>query len=206
MTASLLGRRGILTMTAAVVIPLVLPRHARADNVLAPVHQLNDGLLQVMKAGHSTPFSRRFNMLAPVIDQTFDLEAILKESVGSNWASLSPDQQAMLLDAFRKYTIASYINSFDEYNGQRFLVNPEPRTVGNDQIVRTQIIPTSGEGHKLDYVMREDPSGWRVADVLADGSVSRVAVQRSDFRSLIRRGGAPALAQSLQAKSVNLSD
>jgi phospholipid transport system substrate-binding protein len=112
----------------------------------------------------------------------------------------------MLLDAFRKYTIASYINSFDEYNGQRFLVNPEPRTVGNDQIVRTQIIPTSGEGHKLDYVMREDPSGWRVADVLADGSVSRVAVQRSDFRSLIRRGGAPALAQSLQAKSVNLSD
>jgi len=193
-------------MTAALLIPVILPPRAFADNVLAPIHQLNDGLLQVMKAGHGTPFSHRFDILAPVIDRTFDLTAILKESVGSNWQSLPHDQQAMLLDAFRKYTIASYINSFDEYNGQKFLINPEPRTVGNDQIVRTQIIPPSGEGHKLDYVMREDPEGWRVADVLADGSVSRVAVQRSDFRQLIRRGGAPALAQSLQAKSANLSD
>jgi phospholipid transport system substrate-binding protein len=206
MTTSLLGRRGILTMTAALLIPATFPLRAFADNVLAPIHQLNDGLLQVMKAGHSTPFAHRFDILAPVIDRTFDLNTILKESIGSNWQSLPHDQQAMLLDAFRKYTIASYINSFDEYNGQRFLINPEPRTVGNDQIVRTQIIPPSGDGHKLDYVMREDPEGWRVADVLADGSVSRVAVQRSDFRSLIRRGGAPALAESLQAKSANLSD
>jgi phospholipid transport system substrate-binding protein len=42
-------------------------------------------------------------------------------------------------------------------------------------------------------------------DVLADGAISRVAVQRSDFRQLIKQGGAAALAKSLESKSVDLS-
>ena len=42
-------------------------------------------------------------------------------------------------------------------------------------------------------------------DVLMDGSISRVAVQRSDFRSLLSSGGAPALVAGLQHKVANLS-
>jgi phospholipid transport system substrate-binding protein len=125
------------------------------------------------------------------------LGTILQESVGVTWQSLPPDQQAQLLKSFRRYTIPSYINSFDEYNGQRFVVNPETRVVGDEQVVRGQIIPLSGGGHELDYLMREGPAGWRVADVLADGAISRVAVQRSDFRQMIKQGGAPVLAQEL---------
>jgi phospholipid transport system substrate-binding protein len=203
-----LGRRSIMMMIAAALAPVAFPLSAVADNsVLVPIHQLMEGLLRVMKAGRSTPFSQRFNTLAPVIDQTFDLTGILKASVGTaTWQSLPPDQQATLLEAFRRYTVASYVNSFDEYNGQRFLINPETRAVGDDQVVRTQIIPLSGDQHELDYVMREGPAGWRIMDVLADGAVSRVAVQRSDFRQLLRQGGAPTLAQSLEAKSSHLSD
>jgi phospholipid transport system substrate-binding protein len=206
MTTHHLGRRGVLAATAAILPCIASPPRAFADDpVLMPAHQLINGLLRVMKAGHDTPFSQRFDMLAPVIDQTFDLAVILKESVGFTWDSMPADQQAMLMQAFRRYTVASYVNSFDEFNGQRFLVNPEPRTVGSDQVVRTQIIPTSGQEHDLDYVMREGPAGWRIVDVLADGSISRVAVQRSDFRHLLRQGGAAALAQSLQSKSAVLA-
>ena len=70
-----------------------------ADNpVLAPVNQLIDGLLRVMKAGHAVSFSDRFNMLAPVIDKTFDLnDRSLRESGwGLTWQSMPPDQQAAL--------------------------------------------------------------------------------------------------------------
>jgi phospholipid transport system substrate-binding protein len=194
-------------MFVAVLLPVAVAPQAKAkSSALAPVHQLIDGLVRVMKAGHETPFSQRFDMLAPVIDQTFDLTTILKVSVGLTWDSMPADQQASLVQAFRRYTIASYVNSFDEYSGQRFQVNPETRSVGDDEIVRTQIIPVSGDGHELDYVMHEGPSGWRVVDVLADGAVSRVAVQRSDFRRLVRDGGAIALAQSLNSKSTLLSD
>jgi phospholipid transport system substrate-binding protein len=207
MDSSLPGRRGIMGLGAAVIsVCWSLPAMAE-DPVLVPAHQLIDGLLRVMKAGGRTSFSERFNMLAPVIDQTFDLTAILQSSVGpGGWQSLPPDQQALLLKAFRQYTIASYVSSFDGFNGQRFTVNPETRSVGNEQVVQTKIIPLTGDGHDLDYVMRQGPAGWRIVDVLADGAVSRVAVQRSDFRQLIRQGGAPALSQSLNAKFATLSN
>jgi len=201
-------RRSLLAATAALVVASSLPAHAgENDPVTQPIQQLIDGLLEVMKAGQGTPFQQRYQTLALIIDRTFDLKTILEESVGPHWVSLSSNDQDMLMDAFRRYTVASYVNSFDQYDGQRFDVRPDTRPVGNgDQVVQTRIIPRKGAGHELDYVMRQGPNGWRAVDVLADGSVSRVAVQRSDFRRLINRGGAQALANSLRTKSANLSD
>ncbi|HEX2940511.1 MAG TPA: ABC transporter substrate-binding protein [Rhodopila sp.] len=201
-------RRGLLVLTAAAAVGSVLPAWAADDQaVIAPIQRLNDGLLQIMKAGPQTPFQQRFDMLGPVIDQTFDLPHILQASVGLTWANMPQDQKTMLEKAFRRYTIASYVNSFDSFNGQRFEIAPQTRAVGNgQQVVRTKIIPRSGGGHQLDYVMHQVNGAWRVMDVLADGSISRVAVQRSDFRYLLTRGGPQALAESLRTKSADLSE
>jgi phospholipid transport system substrate-binding protein len=201
-------RRRVLAVAAAVLVVGEFSPTLAADRqtVLEPIQLLVDALLRVMKAGAGTPFAQRFEMLAPVIDRTFDLAAILEESVGPAWVALTPDQQKTLAQAFDRYTVATYVNSFNAFNGQRFEVKPDTRTVGNQQIVETQIIPRSGEAHELDYVMRQGSSGWRAVDVLADGSISRVAVQRSDFRRLLARGGAQGLANSLRSKSTDLSD
>jgi phospholipid transport system substrate-binding protein len=208
MTSIDYGRRGVLAAAAGTFLLLGRsPARAQSDSVVAPIQQLVNGLTNVMKAGSSkAPFDQRYAALAPVITGTFDLPTILRESVGPTWDSLPPDQQSMLQQAFERYTVSSYVNSFDSYNGQQFVVNPDPRVVGNDKVVRTEIIPRSGDKHVLDYVMRDTGGGtWKVSDVLADGSVSRVAVQRSDFRRLLTKGGAPALAESLRTKSAALS-
>jgi phospholipid transport system substrate-binding protein len=206
MRMTALTRRASLLAASAAFVGVAMS--ARSDTAsVASIQQLTDGLLLVMKAGPATPFQQRFEMLAPVIDRLFDLDAILRQSVGSAWASLSQSQQDLLRPAFRRYTIASYVNSFDHFTGQRFTVEPQTRSVGNgEQIVSTRITSPSGDGHLLDYVMRNTGSDWRVVDVLADGAISRVAVQRSDFRRLLSRGGAPALADSLATKSLGLSD
>lgn len=206
MPTFVLHRRGVLAALAVLPVWRVLPAHGAEEAVVAPIQRLTEGLLQIMRAGVRTPFNQRFDMLAPVIDNTFDLPTILQESVGASWSSLPAEQQNMLLQAFRRYTVASYVNSFDAFKGEHFDVKPETRPVGNaEQVVQTRIVPVSGTGLELDYVMREGAAGWRAVDVLADGSVSRVAVQRSDFRRLLNRGGAEALAESLRTKSVDLS-
>jgi phospholipid transport system substrate-binding protein len=200
-------RRVVLSIATSVLLGAVPPVHAGTQEAaVAPIQQLIDGLVEIMKAGPATPFQQRYATLAPVIDRAFDLAAILQESVGSSWTTLPPQQQAMLTDAFRSYTVSSYVNSFDDFNGQRFEVSPDTRAVGSEQVVETKVIPKKGESHELDYVMRQGSSGWRVVDVLADGSISRVAVQRSDFRRVLSRGGAQALAESLRVKSADLSD
>jgi phospholipid transport system substrate-binding protein len=203
-----LRRRSLLAMLA--IATATLDRHAQAETVpadpTATVTQFNEALLVAMKTGQQTDFSRRFQTLAPAVDQAFDLWTVLAVSVGSNWASLSPDRQSRLLDAFRRYTVASYVANFDSYAGQRFTVSPDTRSLdAGRQLVRSQIAPVGGDAVEMDYVMEQTVSRWKVVDVLAAGSISRVAVQRSDFRHILATGGGDALLASLQRKTADLS-
>lgn len=202
------GRRHYLKTALAVTGgALAASGTANADPAaVRPIRELCDGLISIMRAGSRTPFAQRFQMLAPSVDHAFDLPAVLQLSVGPPWSSLPPDQQNALLAAFRRYTVANYVSNFDNYTGQRFDIQPDTKSLSNgEQLVQTKIVPPSGESHELDYVMRRTQGGWKAVDVLADGSISRVAVQRSDFRRLVERGGAQALIQSLNQKTTELS-
>jgi phospholipid transport system substrate-binding protein len=193
-----------LALCGAAVV-LGLPRAAIASETTAPVEQLHAGLIEIMKAGKSASFRQRYDKIAPVIGGTFDLEAIVRQVVGLRWASLPAEQQAALTDAFRRYTIASYVANFDGYYGERFELLPTITPVGNDRLVQTRIVSPSGQAHALAYVMRQTAGGWRIVDVLADGSVSRVAAQRSEVRSVLADGGGPGLVVSLRRKTAELS-
>jgi phospholipid transport system substrate-binding protein len=207
MSFASIGRRRWLRGTLALAgIAVALPRANADPAAVAPIRELCDHLLEIMRAGQATPFPQRFATLAPVIDRAFDLPAILQLSIGPSWSGLASDQQTGLLTAFRRYTVANYVNSFDNYNGQHFDVSPDTKSLPNgEQLAQTKIISSSGDSHELDYVMRRGGNAWRAVDVLADGSISRVAVQRSDFRRLVSRGGAQALIESLNHKTADLS-
>ncbi len=180
------------------------PAQAADPQAAAPIAALNQSLLQVMHAGQATPFAQRYATLAPVVERTFDLDSILQTSVGPRWQSYTPAQQQQLRDEFTRFTVTSYVANFSSYGGERFEISPDTRAIGTEQVVETKIIQGSGDSARIDYVMRQGPSGWRVVDVLLDGSISRVAVQRSDFRSLIASGPEP-LIQSLEQKNADLS-
>ncbi|MDE2006671.1 MAG: ABC transporter substrate-binding protein [Rhodospirillales bacterium] len=196
---------GAAARAAAPAAAPAAPSGADQD-AIAPIRALNAGLIRIMRAGKATPFDRRFDMLAPEIDRAFDLPRILAVSVGEGWARLAAAEQTALLAAFRRYTVASYVENFDSFDGQRIDLAPATRPVpGGAQVVLTTIVAPSGERHQIDYVMRKTDSGWKAVDVLADGSISRVAVQRSDFRQLLDHGGAPALVGSLTRKAEALA-
>src|SRR5271166_1016215 len=207
MSLGSIGRRRWLRTALAWALAAPALRRAMADPaVVGPIRELCDSLLGIMRAGRTAPFAQRFATLAPAIERAFDLTAILQLSVGPSWASLPAEQQATLLTAFRRYTIANYVNSFDNYTGQHFDVLPDTKPLPNgEQVAQTRIVSSAGETHELDYVMRQEGGAWKAVDVLADGSISRVAVQRSDFRRLVSRGGAQALIESLNQKTTDLS-
>ena len=207
--ASSIGRRDGLVTAAAAFLLAGTPLRADTGTdmgAFASVNALDDALLAAMKAGDRAPFIQRYRALAPVIERVFDLEAILAASVGLAWATIPDAQKVMLAAAFRRYTVSTYVANFASYNGQRFEVLPTARPVGNGEVVvRTRLIRRDDSPVELDYVMRSGPGGSRVVDVLTDGSISRVAVQRSDFRQLLQSGGTAALTEGLERKVANLS-
>lgn len=173
----------------------------------APIAALHQGLMNIMRMGKTASFVARFNQLAPIVDQAFDLPTILRACVGLRWSGLSEAEQTALLKAFRTFTIASYVANFDDDNGDQLVIGNNIRTVGEDRIVPTSLVPgNGGPPTRIDYVMHIGHQGWQAIDVLLDGTISRVAVQRSDFRSLLGDRDATALIDSLRRKVATLSD
>jgi phospholipid transport system substrate-binding protein len=199
-------RRRVLVGLALIGLLAGPPAAIGQSAAAAPIDQLDSALIRVMQEGQSAPFQQRFDLLFPVINQVFDLEGILRVSVGLSWDSIDPAQRAALLAAFRRFTVATYVANFNSYNGQHFTLSPDVRQAGEEQIVSTTLVSGNGDTHRIDYVMKQVDGAWKISDVLLDGTISRVAVQRSDFRSLLNRGGVPALIASLQTKVASLSN
>lgn len=203
----------LLTLAAACAVPLAPaladPDPSAADAVTAPVATLYAALIAAMKSGSDVPFATRYTQLAPVIERTFDLPLILKNTVGLRGAALSPEDQTALLEAFRRYTVTTYVANFNKFGGERFNILPDRQSVGEAMVVATQIVPQSGKPAKLDYVLRSEPAAggpvWKIVDILLDGNLSQVAVQRSEFSHLLGDSGAAPLIAALDGKTRTLS-
>jgi phospholipid transport system substrate-binding protein len=198
-------RRHLLSLALAGAVAPRLARALTPADPTTPIAMLYTALAALMRLGTAPPFRQRYHQLAPVIDATLDLTTILRGSVGSFWATLDPAAQASLRATFRRFTVATYVANFDRYDGERLELLPGRRRVGADEVVQTRIVQGNGEPIRLDYVMRQSDSTWRVVDILLDGTISRVAVQHSDFRALLRSGDASALIASLQRKTTDLA-
>ena len=203
------SRRWLLAMAGVSALWPIQGRTQGAGRVTEaqkPVSELYAGLQAAMQLGSSgASFQQRFDRLAPVIDRVFNLDAILRTSVGLRWASLDEASRRDLFNVFRTFTIASYTANFDSNGGTRFQVLPQTRPSGEDLIVESKLLPANGDPVRIDYVMHAGTTGHQIVDVLLNGSISRVAVQRSDFRALLASGSASPLIASLRQKVTDLS-
>ncbi len=182
---------------------LAAPLAARAaPPEAAPVAALDDALIAMMKQGSAgASFQARAAALGPVIAQTYDMNMILQNSVGFFWSTLPAAQQQELGQEFNQFTIDSYVREFGNYAGESFTILPEERTIPGKKIIETQLSPGDGTAPvRLDYVVAQGPNGWRITDVLLDGTISQVAVHASDFSASVTSGDASPLIAALKAK------
>jgi phospholipid transport system substrate-binding protein len=156
-------------------------------------------LLSNMKDGRMLGESGRLARLVPVVDRTFDIPTMTRLAIGPSWASLTPAQQQQLIAAFGHYVAATYADQFDTYSGEQLQVTGE-RPRGADVMVETRIVKSKGDATRLDYLMRQDQGGLRISDVYLDGSISQLAVHRSEFHSILQREGVDGLIMALNRK------
>jgi phospholipid transport system substrate-binding protein len=191
-------------LAAAVLLPfaaMAAPPEAR------PVEALNAALIASMKAGSAgESFKARAAALAPVVESSYNLPEVERNSVGFLWSTIPPAQQQEVAAAFEKFTVASYVSEFSKYSGEKIVLLPTEKTLGASKIVETEIVPADGSAPtRLDYVVANGPAGWQITDVLLNGTISQVAVHSSDFSSLVTSGNATRLIGALNQKTATLS-
>ena len=178
--------------------------HGAVDPAAARIRAYCDALLETMKHAKELGVQGRYDRLAPVIRATFDLDAMTRISVGSDWPSIPSQQQAALLENFARMTVATYANRFDGYSGERFDVDPATETRKADRIVRTKLLHPDGQSEALNYLMRGSGDAWKAVDVYLSGTISELATRRSEFGAILKSGGPQALIDSLQQRSGKL--
>jgi phospholipid transport system substrate-binding protein len=180
---------------------------AAAAQPQAAPQALCDLLLQVMKQGPTLGFAGRVKALEPGLSRDFDLPLTTRLVVGPPWRSMTPDEQQQLVTAFSDYSVAVYASRFKEYSGERFVVDPATdKLASGDVVVHTKLLPKSGDPVQLDYLVRSEADGWRIIDVLLNGTISEMAQRRSEFSSALRDGGAKALTELLRQKTAQLAN
>ena len=152
-------------------------------------------LLSNMRDGRMLGESGRYARLAPVVERTFDIPSMTRLAIGPTWETLAPAQQQRLIAAFAHYIAATYADQFDTYSGEQLQVAGE-RPRGADLMVQTRIVKANGETTRLDYLMRQG----RISDVYLDGTISQLAVHRSEFHSILQREGIDGLVAALNRK------
>lgn len=122
-----------------------------------------------------------------LIRSDFDLKKIGRYALGRYWRTATPAQQQEYLIEFEKMVLNVYSERFKEYTDQQIAVDGSYNK-GKSIVVNSKIISKSGPEIKLDWVVRPRGKGFKVIDVLVEG-VSMAITQRSDFSSVIQRGG-----------------
>ena len=161
-----------------------------------------DALLETMKTAKATPVRKRYDKLDPVVRTMFDLPTMTRTAVGPTaWDAMSPADQKSIVDAFSDFTIATYANRFDGYSGERFEVDPAPDVRGDNRLVKTRIVKTSGDPVPINYLMHDTPNGWKAIDVYLGGTISELATRRAEFGAILKSGGVKGLIDRLKAQT-----
>jgi len=178
---------------------------AEKDPAGKVVARLHETLLGVMKEAKTLGYEGRYERLKPVIHDLFDLPYMAEKSVGRHWKEAGEPNQRALVETFSRFTVANFAGRFDGYSGQSFRTLEVETSTHGTVLVRTRLDEPNEEGVALDYRLRQVDGGWRVVDIYLNGTVSELALRRSEYSALVQREGFDALLKKLDEKIRDLA-
>ncbi len=124
-----------------------------------------------------------------LLNNSFDMDTIGRFALGRYWREATDGQRKEYLKLFHQMVIEVYSQRFSEYKGQKVEVRSAREDGETDAIVASYIVPAdSGSEIQVDWRVRHEGGKYKIVDVIVEG-VSMSVTQRSDFASVIQRGG-----------------
>jgi phospholipid transport system substrate-binding protein len=170
------------------------------------VGELHTVLIQSMQQADSLGYQGRYDKIAPVLSETFDIEFMAEKSVGRHWKRLGEEEKQRWRDTFARLTTANYAGRFNAFSGQSFETMGEEPAAHGTMVVRTKLVLPDDDDVQLNYRLRETENGWRIVDVYLNGTVSELALRRSEYSAVLKREGFETLLAQLGQKADDLAN
>jgi phospholipid transport system substrate-binding protein len=183
--------------------PRVVAGDGRAP--AAVVGQLHDSLLGVLQKAEDLGYQGRYEQLGPILADAYDLSFMAEKVVGRQWKRLGESDRQRWCQTFGELTRANYAARFKDYRGQTFETLGEEPAANETVLVRTRVRDPGGEDVDLTYRLYRGNGRWQVVDVYALGTVSELALRRSEYSAVLKRDGFDALLGSVNDKIAALA-
>jgi len=187
---------------AAVVTSPGLGDDPPATKVIA---RFNATLLDVLQHAETLGYQGRFDKIAAAVPDVFDIGFMAEKSIGKYWKPLPDADKVRWVELFRDFTAANYAGNLDKFSGQRFEIHGEEPDQNDTTVVHTTIVDPSSENVDMNYRLHQTPAGLRVIDIYLKGTVSELALRRSDYTSVLEREGFDGLVRTVRAKIADLA-
>jgi phospholipid transport system substrate-binding protein len=192
------------SLVVALLVTAAVPSHAEPREPSVVVQTFDDRLLAAMSGAKTLGYRGRYDLLEPAVNETFDIPAMVRIAVGPDWARVSESQKARLIEAFARFITATFAERFDDFGGEKFEVGAA-MPIAAGVLVENQLVKPDGQRVRIDYLTHQTANGWEAIDVYLDGTISELAVRRSEFTSILKRSGPEGLIAVLVDKTQQLA-
>lgn len=170
------------------------------------VLELQDGLVEILNDPVPMVAQERSAAFTKLVESTFDINAMGAVAVGletyRNWTDA---QRADFLAAFARFMVATHASRFEGVRNPDFQIEGSEDARAGRKIVHARYLRAEEEPVSIDYLVRSTKAGWRVLDVYLDGTVSLLALHRSEFASVLRSKGFDGFIAAMNAKADELN-
>jgi phospholipid transport system substrate-binding protein len=203
----MVDRRLLLASVAATAIAALVPPASAADDEAAKVfiRDLANDAIQLM-ARKDLPAAERTQRFRELFKRGFDVEAIGRFVLGRYWRDATEAEQREYLKLFEDLIVATYAGRFSEYSGETLTVLDARPDDDRVVLVTSHVNRTTGNPPiRLDWRLVRKNDSFGIVDVVVE-AVSMSVTQRSEFASVIQRGGGKvnSLIVALRDKTRNM--
>jgi phospholipid transport system substrate-binding protein len=189
--------RTIVSLGALVVATaLAAPAHA-AESAQDFIQTRQSQVTQLVK---QAPGSQRDKQVAAVLDAMIDYDTLAKQSLAAHWGDLSDAQHKEFTDILRNLVRRNYERNIKNILDYR--VEYLGEELGSEGVVvksRASSANSREEPVSIEYRLLKGGGGWRVVDVVTEGS-SLVNNYKSQFHRIIQKDGFDTLVRRMKDK------
>jgi phospholipid transport system substrate-binding protein len=170
-----------------------------ASEAIGVVEKLHTTLLETMKNAGKLGFKGRYDIIAPVVESSFDTPLIVQVVLSRYWKELTPAQQGQFVELFNRLSASTYASRFDSYAEESFKTQGVEELKKGRLLVKTELLRKNETPVKLEYLVQQNAGKWYIISVIADG-VNDLALKRAEYATIINDKGFDSLVGEIEKK------
>lgn len=202
-----LGRRQVVVMAVGAALVPLLHRYAAADGSAEAV--VRDFAERAWELLHRSELDQhqKLDQLAELLASKSDVPLLSRLVLGRHWQQLSEAQRTGYEELFREVVMRNLARRLEQYAGntqgsldQHFRIMASQPVGKDDVLVRSKVLPQTGDAIDVDWRLRVRDHGPVIIDLIIEG-VSLLVSQRSEFAAVIERSNMDGLLAELRARA-----